>query len=84
MTPQEARTSNVVVKGTINLMGHIARLLFDPGAAYSFVFSAFASKLNMKPEPLKFQLVISTPIGAEMVTYIYYKECEVMIGEVKT
>ena len=38
----------------------------------------------MKPEPLKFQLVISTPIGAEMVTNMYYKVCEVMIGEVKT
>ena len=84
MTQQEARTSNVVVEGTINLMGHIARVLFDPGATYSFVSSAFASKLNMKPEPLKFQLVILTPIGSEMVTNMYYKECEVMIGEVKT
>jgi len=28
--------------------------------------------------------VISTPIGTDMVTNMYYKECEVMIGEVKT
>jgi len=56
LTQQEARTSNVVVKGIINLMGHIARVLFDPSVTYSFVFSAFASKLNMKPKSLKFNL----------------------------
>jgi len=28
--------------------------------------------------------VISTPIGTDMVTNMYYKESEVMIGEVKT
>ena len=48
--------SNVVVKGIINLMGHIARVLFGPSITYSFVFSAIASKLNMKLKSLKFNL----------------------------
>jgi len=71
LTQQEARTSNAMVKGIIRKMGHTARVLFDPDATHSFVSSTFASKLNKKPEPLKFQLTISTLIGAEMIASMY-------------
>jgi len=84
LSQQEARTSNAVVQGTISIMGHHARVLFDPGATHSFVSSAFVSKLNKKHEPLEFQLIVSTLIGAELIASMYYTECEVMLGEVKT
>ena len=84
LTQQEARTSNAVVEGITCIMGHTARVLFDPGATHSFVSTIFASKLNKKPEPLEFQLIIATPIGAEIIASMCYKGCEVMIGEVKT
>lgn len=65
-----------MVEGTIYLVGYTARVLFDPSGTHSFISSTFASKLNKEPEPLKFQLEVSTPIGVEMVTSMYYKECE--------
>ena len=76
---QEARASNVMIEGITCIMGYTARVLFDPGAIHSFISAAFASKLNKKAEPLEFQLIISTPLGAEMTA----NKCEVMIGEVK-
>ena len=51
---------------------------------HTFVSSTFVSKLNKKPEPLKIQLVESTPISAKMIASMYSKECEVMIGEANT
>ena len=83
LTQQDARTSNVVVEGTINIMEYTARILFDPSATHSFVFSAFISKLNMKPELLKFQLIVSTPICAKLIASMYYKKREVMLREAK-
>ena len=81
-TQQEARASNAMVECITCIMGHNARVLFDPGVAHSFVSAAFASKLNKKSEPLESQLIISTPLGAEMTANKFYKKCEIMIGEV--
>ena len=58
LTQQEARASSIVLEGIICIMGHIARLFFDPGAIHSFISAAFASKLNNEPETLEFQLII--------------------------
>jgi len=33
---------------------------------------------------MNFQLVASTPVGAELITNMYYKGCEIIIGEMKT
>jgi len=33
---------------------------------------------------MKFQLVVSTPVGAEFVTNMYNRRCEVIIGKMKT
>jgi len=33
---------------------------------------------------MNFQLVVSTPIGAKLTTNVYYKGCEIIIGEIKT
>ena len=62
----------------------MARPLFNPSATHSLKSSAFASKLNQSPESLEFQLVISTPVGVEMISSTRYKDCEVVISEVKT
>ena len=76
--------SNTVVEGTIRLSERIARVLFDSGASNSFISSSFATKINKKPEPLSFQLVVSTPVGTTLTTNVYYKGCEITIGEMKT
>jgi len=84
LTQQEARASNAMVEDITCIMGHTTWVLFNPSATYSFISAAFASKLNKKSEPLEFQLIISTYLGAEMIANNYYKKCAVMIGEVKT
>ena len=80
---REAMASNAVVEGMISISGHITHALFDPGATHSFISSAFAYKLNQVSEPLRFQLVVSTPIGVKIIASTRYVDCEVMIGEMK-
>ena len=63
---------------------HIANALFDSGATHSFISSAFACKLNLTPETLGFQLVISEPIGVKMVASTKYENYEVLIRATKT
>jgi len=75
--------SNAVAEGMISISGHITHALFDPGATHTFISSAFAYKLNQTPEPLRFQLVVSTPIGVKVITRTKYANCEVLIGETK-
>ena len=40
--------------------------------------------MNKESESMKFQLIVSTPVGVELVTNTYYRGCEVVIGKVKT
>ena len=58
LAQQEAQESIAVVEGTICLEEYIARVLFDLGATHSFISLTFASKLNKKPESMKFQLAM--------------------------
>ena len=73
-----------MVEGTISLLGYTTHALFDPGATHFFISSAFAYKLNQFPESPEFQLVISILLGVEMISSTIYKDCELMISEVKT
>ena len=84
ITQQEARASNAVVEGTVCISENIARVLFDPGATHSFISSSFATTINKESEPMSYQLVVSTPVGARLTTSEYYKGCEIIIGEMKT
>jgi len=84
LTQQEVWASNRVVEGTICLSKIVARVLFDSGATHSFISSSFATKINKKSEPLSFQLVVSTSVGTKLTTDVYYKGCEITIGEMKT
>ena len=78
MIHREGMALNAVVEGTISISGHIAHVLFDPGATHSFISNAFAYKLNQVSELLEFQLVVSTPIGVKIITSTKYMNCEVM------
>ena len=33
---------------------------------------------------MNYQLVVSTPLGAELTTSVYYKECEIIIAKMRT
>jgi len=57
----------------ITLSEYTARTSFDPGATHSFMFNTFANKLDKSPELLRIQLIISTPLGTEVVARTKYE-----------
>ena len=68
----------------VPISGHTAHALFDPGDTHSFVSSVFAYKLNQFPESLKFQLIISLPVGIKRITSTRNRNGEVIIGEIRS
>ena len=75
--------SNAVMEGMVSISGHTAHALFDPNATHSFVSSVFACKLNQPPESLGLQLIISSPVGIKRITSTRYRNCEVIIDEIR-
>ena len=72
-----------MVEGTICIFENITQALFNPGA-HSFISLSFVTKINKESELMNYQLVVSTPVGAKLTTNVYYKGCEIIIGEMKT
>ena len=46
LTPQDAQASNAVVSCILSVCSLDARVLFDPGASYSFVSPIFALRME--------------------------------------
>jgi len=46
-----------------------------------FYFFNVCNKIEPGPETLKFQLVVSTYVGTELVNNMYSRGCEIIIGE---
>ena len=80
---QKAQTSNAIVEGAFTLSRYTARTLFDPGTTHSFISNAFANELNKSPESLQIQLIISTPLGTEMVARTKYGNVKLLWEESK-
>ncbi|XP_017972547.1 PREDICTED: uncharacterized protein LOC108661162 [Theobroma cacao] len=62
LIPHEAQTSNAVVSSTLSVGNMNAWLLFDPGAAHSFISPCFASHLGKDRVRREEQLLVSTPL----------------------
>ena len=84
LTQRDVQTSNATVEGMITLSGYTARALFDPRATHSFISNAFANKLDKSPKSLQIQLIISAPLGTEIVARTIYKDCKIIVGGVRT
>ena len=70
-----------MMEGTIYLARYNAQLLFDPSATHSFISFIFASKINKEPESMKFQLVVSTPVGAETALIHTIEDMKLLKGK---
>src|SRR5262249_25278908 len=65
--------------GIIHIQNEQAKVLFDPGATYSFMSPTFAKKLNKSSQTIECPLVISTPLGETVDVIFMYSVCVVKI-----
>nr|XP_027101649.1 uncharacterized protein LOC113722569 [Coffea arabica] len=73
-----------VVKGTIHVFHHLAKILIDPGATHSFVSLTFMLGIDVKVERLPYDLEVRTPTGNQtLLANEVYKNCDLWIGERK-
>ncbi|XP_024043006.1 uncharacterized protein LOC112099768 [Citrus clementina] len=72
LTEKDDEVSNDVVSSTLSLFSREAKVLFDPGAIYSFVSCVFTHCADVPITPLNIHVSISTPMGdCQLVDYIY-------------
>ncbi|KAJ9691377.1 hypothetical protein PVL29_013531 [Vitis rotundifolia] len=57
--------SNALVESTILCFSTWAHVLFDLGTTYSFIFTSFASLLDIEFVPLHCSLCVETPMGGK-------------------
>src|SRR5215813_11619975 len=81
MTPQDVQASNLVVAGTLLIDSEHVRVLFDPGATYSFASPHFASRLSRESERLDTPLSVMTPVGRATVADRVIPSCRVQVGD---
>ena len=79
LTPQDAQASNVVVASTLSMCSVEARVLFHPGASYSFVSPIFTSRIVWQPSRLLIPLSVSTPLSDELETDVFFSSCPVIV-----
>ena len=73
-----------VVKGTLPISGHLAKVLIDPGSTNSFIRLGFIKRIRFRTEILSYLIEVSTPTGENRIeTEKICKNCDVEIGERK-
>ncbi|XP_070678057.1 uncharacterized protein [Malus domestica] len=69
-------------KGTLNILGHFARVLIDCGATHSVVSYTFAQMMQPYPTPLGYDLEFSMPRRVRCYVDRVYPGCPVMVEDV--
>jgi hypothetical protein len=75
LTTQDAQATDTVVTGILPLFSTPARVLFDPGSTHSFISCGFVRNIVRSPEPLEYELSVSTPLGDTLVSNLVLKSC---------
>ena len=71
-----------IVEGTLFVYGVEAKILFDPGSTHSFLSPIFAILIDVPVNELEFILIVTTPVGKQVVCSTYHPSCTVKIGGV--
>lgn len=66
-------------EGTLHISSTSARVLFDTGAAKSFISQNFAHRLGLNVEMLEEPIHVYSPLGAQLTLYSRYVGCPVSI-----
>uniref|UniRef100_A0A2N9FNH1 RNA-directed DNA polymerase n=1 Tax=Fagus sylvatica TaxID=28930 RepID=A0A2N9FNH1_FAGSY len=75
LTTQDAQATDTVVTGILPLFSTPARVLFDPGSTHSFISCGFVRNIARSPEPLEYELSVSTPLGDTLMSNLVLKSC---------
>ena len=60
---RDSGTSDIVVTGTLSILGHYTLTLFDSSSKHSFISMPFVSQGGFKVEPLLHVLTVSNLAG---------------------
>ncbi|KAM1814664.1 hypothetical protein ACFX11_028304 [Malus domestica] len=72
------RDENLIM-GTLNVLGHFARVLIDCGATHFVISHTFAQMTQPHPSPLGFDLEFAMPRGDKCYVDSVYPGCPVMV-----
>ena len=79
MTIDEAQANLNAVTGTIIVFGAPTRVLFDSRSSRTFFNFAFAFHADQELAPLKNKLVVTTPLGEQILHNTIFKGCKVLV-----
>ena len=79
MTAEEAQANPDIVVGTMFGFGIPTQVLFDSRSSRSFVSTVFALHADRKLAPLKNMLVVTTPLGEQILYTSVFKGCEILV-----
>jgi hypothetical protein len=75
LTTQDAQATDTVVTGILPLFSTPARVLFYPGSTHSFISCGFVRNIDRSPEPLEYELSVSTLLGDTLMSNLVLKSC---------
>ncbi|KAM1721715.1 hypothetical protein ACFX12_023218 [Malus domestica] len=79
MSLQEAQNHPDLIMGTLNVLGHFAKVLIDCGATHSVISHTFAQITQPHLSPLGFDLEFAMPRGDKCYVDSVYLGCPVMV-----
>jgi hypothetical protein len=74
LTNQDAQATDIVVC-MLPLFSTPARVLFYPGSTHSFISCGFVRNIDRSPEPLEYELSVSTPLVDTLMSNLVLKSC---------
>ena len=79
MTADEAHANPDIVTGIMFVFGILAQVLFDFRSNRSFVSLAFALHADQELALLKSKLVVTMPLGEQILRTSVFKRCEILV-----
>ena len=79
MTTEEAQANPDTVTGIMIVFATPAYILFDSGSSRSFISSSFELHADWELSPLKIKLVVTTPLGEQILRTSVFKGCEILV-----
>ena len=67
--------------GHMIIFGHPACVLIDTGSHRSYISEIFARHSDRQLEPLEEEILVTTPLGEQLIRDSFYRSCRVQIGE---
>ena len=79
MISDEAQANPNTMTGTMFVFGTFARVLFNFRSNRFLVSTAFALHVNRELTSLKNKLVVTTPLGEQILCTSVFKGCEIVV-----